>query len=300
MATLDLMIAGAQKSGTSSLLAWLGTHPQILAQRQPEMTWFTDPGVSAGPFPDDFYFDAMPPGQCLRLGKLAGLMYSDEGAGRLRAHSPGALTIAVLRDPVERAYASFWFARRRGREPVGDFDQAVEAGLDRVDGDEDWQESGCRHLDWGCYAPHVQRLYDRLGQGSVHVVIFEDLISDGPRAIAPALDRCGLDVDGLQGWLPRENSGGAARSVALTRARRNSSLAGVARRMLPLATRGVLLSGYRRMNERSGASPPMSLATRKRLETVYAGPNRRLEAVLGRSVEAWGPTDSPPFRSGRV
>jgi len=287
MATLELMIAGAQKSGTSSLLAWLGTHPRILAQRRSEMTWFTDPDGSSGPFPDDFYFDASADGRCLRLGKLAGLMYSSEGVDRFVAHSPEALTIVVLRDPVERAYASFWFARRRGRESGQDFGQVVDAGLARVEGDDDWQDARCRYLDWGCYAPHIERLYDRLGRESVHVVVFEELIADGPKAIAPVLEQCGLDIDGLRGELPRENSGGAARSGTLTRARRNSSVAGAARRLLPRGTRGALISGYRRMNERSGVSPPMDPATRRRLEAAFAGPNRRLEALLGRPIDVW-------------
>ncbi len=289
MATLDLMIAGAQKSGTSSLLAWLGTHPGILAQRRPEMTWFTNADGSAGPFPGDFYFDGAVSGAELRLGKLAGLMYSDEGVDRFVAHSPDAITIAVLRNPVERAYASFWFARRRGREPVSHFEEAVDAGLARAEGDDGWTGVGCRYLDWGCYAPHIERLTRRQGHGSVHVVILEELIADGRRVIAPVLDRCGLDVDALRGGFPRENSSGAVRYEALTRARRNGSLAGTARRLLPRATRGALLSGYRRVNERSGVPPPMNPATRARLEAAFAGPNRRLEAVLGRSIEAWAP-----------
>ncbi len=287
MASLDLMIAGAQKSGTSSLLAWLGTHPRIVAQRRPEMTWFTDTDTSAGPFPDDFYFDRTTTGSRLRLGKLAGLMYSDAGVDRFVGHSPRAITIAVLRNPVERAYASYWFARRRGREPVGNFEQAIDAGLARVAGNDGWTDTGCRYLDWGCYAPHIERLYERQGQGAVHVVILEELIYAGHREIAPVFDRCGLDVDALRGGLPRENSAGAVRSEALTRARRSGSLAGTARRVLPRATRGVLIQGYRRVNERSGASPPMSPATREGLQAAFAGPNRRLEALLGRSLGVW-------------
>jgi len=291
MATLDLMIAGAQKSGTSSLLAWLGTHPRILAQRRPEMTWFTNTDGSAGPFPDAFYFDRTATGSELRLGKLAGLMYSDDGVDRFVAHSPDALSIAVLRNPVERAYASFWFARRRGREPVTDFEAAVDAGLARAEGDEGWTDVGCRYLDWGCYAPHIGRLSQRQGQGSVHVVILEELIADGRRAIAPVFDRCGLDVDALVGGLPRANSSGAVRSEALTRARRNGSLAGTARRLLPRATRGALLSGYRRVNERPGLPPPMDPATRERLDAAFSGPNRRLEALLGRPIDVWSRRD---------
>ncbi len=289
MATLDLMIAGAQKSGTSSLLAWLGTHPGIVAQRRPEMTWFTDAAASAGPFPDDFYFDPLATGSCLRLGKLAGLMYSAEGLDRLRVHSPEAITTVVLRDPVERAYASYWFARRRGRESGPVFEQVVADGLARVEGDDGWHDARCRYLDWGCYAPHVERLYDRLGRDSVYVVIFEELVAGGPTAIAPVLDRCGLEVGALRGGLPRENSAGAARSAALSRARRSSSVAVAARRLLPRATRGALLSGYRRMNERSGVAPPMNPATRQRLQGAFAGPNRRLEALLGRTLEVWAP-----------
>ena len=39
---IDLLIVGAQKAGTSSLLRYLAQHPQICTHQQPEMNYFVD------------------------------------------------------------------------------------------------------------------------------------------------------------------------------------------------------------------------------------------------------------------
>ena len=48
LAKVQLMIVGAQKAGTSSLLRYLAQHPDIHAHAQPEMTFFLqDRGIHA-------------------------------------------------------------------------------------------------------------------------------------------------------------------------------------------------------------------------------------------------------------
>ncbi|MCA1703736.1 MAG: sulfotransferase, partial [Actinobacteria bacterium] len=73
--SVDLMIVGAAKCGTTSLLRYLGSHPAIDAQRPREMTWFVDPQLHARPFPSALYFGHARRDSGLRVGKLAGLMY---------------------------------------------------------------------------------------------------------------------------------------------------------------------------------------------------------------------------------
>ena len=42
-------------------------------------------------------------------------MYDGGAVARLVEISPAVTVVAILREPVARAYASYWFARRRGR-----------------------------------------------------------------------------------------------------------------------------------------------------------------------------------------
>jgi hypothetical protein len=287
MASVDVMIVGSQKSGTSSLLAYLGAHPGILPQQRREMTWFTDADLAAHPFPHAFYFDDGP-GQ-LRLGKLSGLMYDTTAVTRLVENNPDVIAVAVLREPVARAYASYWFARRRGRESQPSFEEAIEAGLARIGGETGWEDSGCPYLDWSCYAPHLERLRRQVGSESLHVLVLEDLVRDPRVEVAPLLRRLGLDADGLDAAVPWENSAGAARSTVLARARRRGGRISVAKRVLSPSLREALRRHYRRFNETEVSLPPIDPVTRERLRTVFEGPNRRLEDLLGTTLAAWRP-----------
>lgn len=279
MTFVDIIIVGSQKSGTSSLLGYLGAHPGIQAQRRREMTWFTD---AAEPFPADFYFSQPDHVDRLLLGKLAGLMYSADGVARLAEHNPAVTAVAVLREPVSRAHASYWLARRRGRESASEFEQAVDAGLRGVEAGK-----ACDYLDWSCYAPYVERLQETLPRGAVHVVILEELIGDPRMVVTPILAALGLDAACLADEMPRENRGGAARSDVLARGRRRGGRMEAAKRLLSPDAREALRRTYRRLNERSFSPPPIDPAVESRLRRFYEDPNRRLEALLGRSIDVW-------------
>jgi hypothetical protein len=289
MASIDIMIVGSQKSGTSSLLAYLGAHPGVFPQRARELTWFTDPVLAAQPFPDSFYFgDEDRPGR-RRLGKLAGLMYDQAAGTRLAEVNPSVTAVAILRDPVSRAYASYWFARRRGRESLGRFEDAIAEGIRRIDGEINWERSGSPYLDWSCYAPHLERLQARLGPGNLHVLVLEDVVRSPRTALTPLVQAVGLDADLLPPSFPRGNSAGVARSPMLARARRRGGRLRVAKRLLSPRLREALRGHYRRLNELEVSLPAIDPDTEARLRALFEGPNRRLENLLGRSVDAWRP-----------
>ncbi len=275
--SVDLMIVGAAKSGTSSLLSYLGRHPQIQPQNQLEMTWFSDPELHARPFPTDVYFGAGPPDGRLRLGKAAGLMYREETIARLHALNPAVQAIAILREPVARAHSAFWFARQRGREHRDRFEDAVHSA-----GEGEYFEVLGSH-----YAPYVELLHDILGRASVHVVILEEFVVEPRRALSSLAATCDLDPGGFGEHVPRENSGGALRSPRLVRARRSTGFAGLARRAFGPVARRTLRQAYRRVNERGGSAPPMDPGIEAELRAYFDEPNRRLEELLGRPIDAW-------------
>lgn len=129
----DLLIIGAQRCGTSSLYTYLGQHPQVSPSIRKEIEFFSTrygEGINwyRAHFPlrfasHSFTFEATPD---YLLHPLA--------AERARSLVPEAKVIAMLRDPVDRAYSQYQHNRRLGNEPLS-FAQALEAEPSRVAGE---------------------------------------------------------------------------------------------------------------------------------------------------------------------
>jgi len=278
---VDIMIVGATKSGTSTLLAYLGQHARIQRQEPREMMWFKKPELASEPFPESLYFTA-PRHDRLRLGKLAQLMYHDEYVDRLRDLNPNVQTTAILRDPVARAYSAFSMGRRLGREPLADFGDALRAAAD----DDGPGSLRFQYLEAGRYAAGIERLHERMPPGTVHVIILEEFLADANAAVTALADRLGLDVEGFGNEIPHENASRSARSPDAARARRTGVIKR-ARGALPAPVRGALGGAYRRLNLSEARSEPIAPATERGLYDYFSESNRRLEELLGRPIEAW-------------
>ena len=278
---LDLVIAGAQKAGTSSLLAYLARHPGVTAQRQPELNYFVNPTTGASSFADvsSHYFGPAPGRDTVVVGKLAGLMYEPEGLARLHREQPGARAVVVLREPVARAYSAFQHARARGREPLESFEEALDADPSRFG--EDWNSRRiCAYLDRSLYARHLRVVFEHLGRDAVDVVFFEDLTADPMTVAGQVLTRWGLDPSDLPARLPRENPARAARSGTLASIRRGRP-ARALRRVLPRAARDRLRRTYRNLNEMPTEGPGLPAAVERRLRLRLAPANAELAELLG-------------------
>ncbi len=126
-------LIGAQKAGTTTLAFLLDQHPDVHLSRPKEPFFFTgrwDQGLDwyrgcfAGAGPGSVLLDATAD---YAMAPLAPDGSVDASAGsamarvpeRIRAVRPDARFIYVLRDPVSRAYSSYWHAVRGGHESRG-------------------------------------------------------------------------------------------------------------------------------------------------------------------------------------
>jgi len=143
----NFFVIGAAKAGTSSLYAYLSQHPDIFLSTVKEPHFFSyseRARLSNGPGDVDRFRDATPDlDSYLRLfsgvtneraiGELS-TTYLDslEAPSRIRDFSPEAKIIVMLRNPVDRAYASFMHLRRDGSETCADFRAALEQEEARI------------------------------------------------------------------------------------------------------------------------------------------------------------------------
>lgn len=182
--TPALVVIGAQKSGTTAVFAMLSKHPKAVPPTTKELHFFNReenyskgmsyyrslfPVIPAKSF-GHFTFEASP-------GYLSDASIS---APRIALHLPKATCLAILRDPVKRAfsawnmYRTFQNNRKHGHlyEPRT-FAKAVEdelAGKTRL--------AAHKYLARGCYADQLDHFYKAIGPGHLLVKSYIDLKHD--------------------------------------------------------------------------------------------------------------------------
>lgn len=147
----DFIIIGAQKSGTTSLYHLLTRHPHVEPAAAKEMHFFDtlyEEGV-------EWYRQCFPPprlkdGRQTVTGEATpGYLFHPLAPERVAEVVPQARLIALLRNPVDRAYSQYHQRMGKGRENQG-FDEAV--GAENLDG-----EHLPEYLARGIYADQLLR-----------------------------------------------------------------------------------------------------------------------------------------------
>lgn len=284
---IDAVIAGAQKGGTTSLAYYLGQHPEICTHERLEFSYFSNDLDYAEGYEKSFrrYF-AHCDLQARLLAKSVTIMTESRLVKRLKAHSPDVRVIVVLRNPVDRAYSAFWWARKSGYEPLTRFEDALDANPARHGGDIVRVRSTA-YLPFGEYAGQVEGLFDEFGRQRVLVVLFDDLQRDTPSVVRSAFEFLGVDPS-FRPEMEKRNVAGRARSGLLARLLTGQSR--FKRRIRAALPRGWAEGWKRRAEAWNTASfrpPPMHPDTRRRLSEHFAPHNERLSTLIGADLSGW-------------
>ncbi|MEX0666599.1 MAG: sulfotransferase domain-containing protein [Acidimicrobiia bacterium] len=107
----SLVIVGAHKAGTTALFDYLALHPQVAAPRKKELNFFGCDiryGSGAG-FYKSFFPARTSPGDSRITFEATPhyLFAAEKAAPRLRSFDRDVRIIALLRDPVDRAYSAW-------------------------------------------------------------------------------------------------------------------------------------------------------------------------------------------------
>jgi hypothetical protein len=199
----NLFIIGAPKAGTTSLYEYLRGHPDVYMSAVKEPAYFS-PDVP----PQKVRF---PYGELDRyLALFAGAtneryvgeastyyIYSRQAPRLIHEFDAQARIVAMLRNPVEMAWALHGQRATHGREPIADFEQALAAD-DQPDAGgtqrrEQVDKVG-RYRDRARYAEQLQRWIDVFGPDAVDVIVFEEFVADTPTEFARLLGWLGIDA----------------------------------------------------------------------------------------------------------
>jgi len=291
----NFLIIGAAKAGTTSLHHYLHQHPQVYLSTPKEPAFFAFEG-EAHPYKtpgdgqwlkkvvtrlDDYQRLFEQP--ALAKGEASVVyLYSTKAPERIKHHVPDAKLIAILRDPVARAYSNYLQLRRDGREPIQDFLTAFEQSEVRAQAD--WRHIW-HYKQMGFYFEQLSHYWNLFPANQIRVYLYEDFSKD-PLAISQDIFRF-LDVDSdfRPDVAPQANVSGLPKNRFLFHWVNNDNWAKtLLLRVFPLKLLRYVADG---VNRRNLVRPPLPPHVRAQLLPIYQNDIRQLQGLIGSDLSTW-------------
>lgn len=293
MERTDVVIAGVNKAGTTSLYVSLAEHPDVAPSAIKETRYFL-PARYGQPLPPreqwEGYFGTDAP---VRLEATPSYFYGGAAVARpMREVLTNPRIVLVLREPVARAISFFEYQKVRLRFPetmtISEYLAEVGALGDAVGTTPETEKYMA--VRGGEYDRWLPEWWDVMGRDAVRIEWFERLTADGAAVVRDLAEWIGLDPVGLPVALRSENRTTAFKNARLQRAALwfNDSSERMLRRMPGVKQQ--LRALYYRLNGKGAPAAPVPESVRAELAERFAGPNARLAALLddaGLARPAW-------------
>jgi len=169
---------GAQKAGTSALDAYLRVHPALCMATVKEVHLFDDERTfhqqSLSAF-EAYHRRFSPTPATVLAGEITpAYMYWTDAPGRIWEYIPAMKLIAVLRNPITRAFSQWNMQRDRGVDPLAFWD-ALQSERERCRAAAPLQHRRFSYVDRGYYTGQLRRLWSFFPAEQVLVLRYEDL-----------------------------------------------------------------------------------------------------------------------------
>jgi hypothetical protein len=276
MSALDFLIIGAQKSGSTSLRAFLGDQKdEIFILNREAHFWNRDGHYQDGAGLTGYLenFAEAKPNQ-IKGEKSPSYLISQEAPGRIHKHFPEIKIIAILRNPIDRAYSAYWHGRRMGAiATTTTFGEAVrnyKVNQGKAFGD---------MVTAGFYSQHIARYLNFFPLEQLHIISFESTLTQSSDELHGVLKfllpNSAIANEVSQLAFPKRNVARASRFPKLNEAIFKS-------KRLNYSTKS-------KLSKKSLVElkvPEMLEDDRKFLQDIYAGENQALQSILGKNF-AW-------------
>jgi hypothetical protein len=295
----NFLIIGAAKSGTTALYRYLAQHPEIYTSPIKEPDFFAYEGENP-----KFYLPSESLYRYHRLiitdienyltlfrdvsdetaiGEASTIyLYSPRASERIQHYIPDAKLIAILRNPVERAYSQFLHGLRDGHEPLTDFAQVLEEEAKRIESN--WSPF-YHYRQQGFYYTLLKRYFDRFDYDQIRVYLYDDWKADNLNILRDVFHFLNVDDTFVPDVSQRHNVSGVSRVEILHRfLNRPNPIKAFLKPLLPQGLHLRITPWLRNANLRRPDMPPQ---VRKQLIEVYREDILKLESLIGRNLAGW-------------
>jgi hypothetical protein len=208
-------------------------------------------------------------------------LYSARTAENIHRHVPDAKLIAVLRNPVDRAFSSYLHVVRDGRERLT-FEKGILAEEERIA--QGW-EFIWHYQRAGFYAAQVERYMSLFSRDQLRFYLYDDLLADTRRFLRDIYEFLGVDTSFVVDTSLRPNSTGVPKNRLLGRLiLQPNHLKTTAKLFIPQQARYNL---SQRLSQRLLHKPSLSAETHRKLTNAYKDDISALQDLIGRDLSAW-------------
>src|SRR5918995_399458 len=172
----NFLIIGAMKSGTTALYYYLEQHPEIYMSPVKEPNFFSsqEQGSAADAVTHIGTYQYLFRGASgeKAIGEAShSYLYEPRAAAEIRRYVPEAKLIAILRNPIDRAYSHFLHMVRSGTEPLDNFAQALREEEVGIHKERTFQD----YVGRGLYYDQLKRYFETFPREQVRIYLYEDL-----------------------------------------------------------------------------------------------------------------------------
>jgi hypothetical protein len=173
---IDFVVVGAQKAGTTSLDKYLREQPNITMPKWKEICYFdNDIAFKTNRLPNLRGFYTIKNrlkiyGECTPC-----YIYWDTAIKRIKEHNPDAKIVAILRNPVTRAFSQWNMEVWRNAE-TRNFKTCIKEEIWEIEKGIKEQHRVNSYVHRGMYVEQIERIYSEFPRKQVLFVKYEDFL----------------------------------------------------------------------------------------------------------------------------
>jgi hypothetical protein len=290
----NFLIIGAARSGTTALYRYLKQHPQIYMPTIKEPNFFAVVGEEPVSVPHRDGLARRLTRHPLAVVRIADIesyralfqevvdevaigeaspsyLITPKAPERIKHSLPQAKLIAILRNPVDRAYSAQSLRWLYDGQERGSFGQAV------------------RDIYWGFYYTHLKAYFALFERAQIRIHLYEDFRADPTGVLQDIFGFLGVSDTFVPDLSGNHNVGGAPKNrvwhlflLGL------GPVASLFKPIIPTAVHPEVAAVINRLQRRAFVKPPpLEPAARADLISIYREDILKLQDLLQRDLSAW-------------
>ena len=291
---------GTGKAGSTSLYYYLNEHPEIFMSPIKETNFFSYEGGRpdfCGPGDlnslahkttitdiEEYRKNFQEVTTEKAVGEVSpSYLYVPQAADRIKKYLPEVKIIAILRNPVDRAYSNFQHRISLGVEPLTDFSQAIADEKTRIKNN--WAPTW-HYIEQGFYYSQLKRYYDLFDRRQIKVYLFEDWLCDRLTLIQDIFKFIGVTETFTPNIYTKYNLSGTPKSKLLNNFLNKQNIAKtVLKKVIPPQMRSQLAANLQSKNLQK--LPQLSPEVKQELTQLYREDILKVQQLIDRDLSSW-------------
>lgn len=288
----NLFIVGAPKCGTSSMRNYLDEHPEVFMAGGEPHFFGSDIPYNDTPMGFEEYLQLFAEADQEKVigEKSTWYLYSKVAAAEIAEFDPNAKIIIHVRNPIEvvRSLHQHW-VHKSARENICSLADALDAESERKKGRRIPPNARFpQHLFYTeipKFTEQIKRYLDVFSWDQIHVVVFDDLVSDTEMAYKRVLCFLGLDEDYKPNFA-QHNASVQRRCIWLHHLMKNKKIRRTLKCIVPRQVGRFFEKRVENINTEQ-KKHNMDAGLRDRLRSIFEPEVRRLSRLLDRDLTHW-------------